>query len=227
MEFAIPIYYGTEEETRETADSLRQENPQVPLILNGTFGTKMDQLDRTALLDPAIEASDGGNRDPFRLYLAGSLGALERASRYLDSIALTGETIGIQMGHVNELWGVVPEGEDAAHFRPDTCEDPSFNATCYLFLGAAFTREGLWDAQQTVLQRMKGRAASLRAEDPEADVDYLEASVRFLTAYEHLVRGDPRTARPELVELATRGDQVGGRARLALGELEAGQGRVD
>jgi len=227
VEFAIPIYYGTEEEARETADRLRRENPQVSSILNGTFGTKMDQLDRSALLDPAIEAASGINRDPFRLYLAGSMGDLERADRYLDSMALTGVTIGIQVGHVNELWGVVPDGPNGSHFQPDTCEDPSFNSTCYLLMGAAFTREGLWDAQQAVLQRMKSEAASRRTEDPEADVDFLEASVRFLTAYEHLVRGDHRAARPELVEMATRMDQVGGRARLALGELEAGQGRVD
>ena len=46
-------------------------------ILEGTFGTKMDQLDRTALLNPALEAAFGSNRDAFRLYLAGSRGALE------------------------------------------------------------------------------------------------------------------------------------------------------
>ena len=227
VEFAIPIYYGTEEEAREAAGRLQRENPQVSSILNGTFGTKLDQLDRSALLDPAIEAAAGTNRDPFRLYMAGSMGALGRADRFLDSMAITGATIGIQLGHVNELWGVTPDEAHNHFFQPSTCEDPSFTAACYLFLGAAFTREMLWDRTQPVIERLEERAASLQAEDPEADVDFLEASVRFLGAYGMLIRGDHRAARTVLVELRTRGDAVGGRARLALGELEAGQGRVE
>jgi tetratricopeptide (TPR) repeat protein len=227
VEYAIPLYYGTEEEARETAERLRRDDPMVAPILDGTFGTKMDQLDRTALLNPALEAAFGSNRDAFRLYLAGSRGALQAGTRYLDSMALSGAAMGIYVGHVNELWGVTPQGAQAGLFQPDTCEEPSFNSTCYLFLGAAFVREEQWDHHRTVVQRLRGRAASLKAEDPEADVGFLEATAQFLTAYESQVRGDFRAARPELVALRTRGDVVGGRARLALGELEAAQNRVE
>ncbi len=227
VEFAIPLYYGTDEEAQETANRLRRDNPQVTPILSGTFGTKMDQLDRSALLDPALEAASGSNRDPFRLWMATSYGALSRAERYLDSMALTGIDIGIQLGHVSEVWGVVPEGVHSTLFQTDPCEDPSFNNTCYLFVGAAFAREGLWDRHRAVIERMSDRVVTLRAEDPEADVDLLEAAVRFLTSYESLLRGDYRAARPVLSDLRTRGDAVGARARLALGELEAAQGRVE
>jgi len=225
--FAIPIYYGTDEEAREAADRLRRAGLQVPSILYGTFGTKMDQLDRTALLDPAMEAATGANRDPFRMYLATSYGALQTADRYLDSMALTGSTIGIQLGHANELWGTVPDGERSSLFHPDSCEDPSFNSTCYLFMGAAFAREGLWDHHQVVVDRVRGSIAARQADDPEADVDVLEAITQFLTAYRNVVQGDYRGARPLLRELRIRGDQVGGRARLALGELEAAEGRIE
>jgi tetratricopeptide (TPR) repeat protein len=229
VEFAIPIYFGTEEEAREMVDRLRGENPQVPSILNGTFGTKMDQMDRTALIDPAIEAAAGVNRDPFRLYLAGSVGALERANRYLDSMALTGATIGIQLGHVNELWGVVPTGAQAALFEPDSCEDPSFSGFCYLFLGAAFTREQLWDRQEAVVGRLQDRVAEMQAEDAGADVDLLEGSVQFLNAYADLIRGDHR-ARTEEAIRHYRSSQRGyqrPRAVLELARLSEEAGRPE
>jgi tetratricopeptide (TPR) repeat protein len=227
VEYAIPIYFGTDEEARETADRLRRENPQITPILDGTFGTKMDQLDRSLLLNPAMEAALGNNRDAFRLYMAGSIGDLDTGTRYLDSMALSRTSMGIYLGHVNELWGVVPEGDQASLFRPQTCEDPSFSATCFVFLGAAFTRERLWDRHQEVLDRIQARIGAMRAEDPEANTDFLEVAVRFLEAYRTLVQGDYRTARPALIELRTRSDVVGGRARLALGEMEAAQGRVE
>ncbi len=227
VEFAIPIYYGTDEEAREAADRLRRDNPQATPILEGTFGTNMDQLDRTALLNPALETAFGTNRDAFRLYLAGSYGGLEQGTRYLDSMALGRNSVGIYLGHVNELWGVVPSGAHADLFHPDSCEDPGFSSTCYLFLGAAFTREGQWTRQQTVLKRLQDQVASFRSEDPEANVDFMEASIRFLTALESLVRGDIRTAQPELAKLRLRVDNVGARARIALGELEVGQGRTE
>jgi tetratricopeptide (TPR) repeat protein len=227
VEFAMQIYYGTEEEALEAAARLQREEPQVTPILHGTFGTKMDQFDRTALLDPAIEAATGGNRDPFRVFTATTYGALQQANRHLDSLSITGANVGIQYGHANELWGTVPVEEDAGRFTPDLCEDPSFNATCYLFLGAAFAREEMWDQHRTALDRLEARIKSLRVEDPEADVNFLEASIEFLTAYKLLIQGDYRSARPGLWELRIRQDVVGGRARLALGEMEAAQGRVE
>lgn len=227
VEYAIPIYYGTDEEARETADRLRREDPMVAPVLEGTFGTKMDQLDRTALLNPALEAAFGSNRDPFRLYLAGSVGALEAGERYLDSMALTGATMGVYLGHVNELWGATPSGAHTVLFQPGSCEEPSFSNTCFIFLGTAFAREERWEDHRAVMDRIQARAASLRAEDTEADTGSLEATVRLLTAYGSQVRGDYRAARPVLVELRTRADVVGARARLALGELEAAQGRVE
>jgi tetratricopeptide (TPR) repeat protein len=227
VDFAMQIYYGTEEEAREAAARLQREEPQVTPILHGTFGTKMDQFDRTALLDPAIEAATGGNRDPFRVFTATSYGALEKANRYLDSLSITGVNVGIQFGHANELWGVVPAGESAARFTPDLCEDPTFNANCHLFLGAAFAREEMWDSHQEVLDRLRGVTAGRRADDPEADVDFLEAATQFLTAYKTLIQGNYREARSGLWELRIRGDLVGARARLALGEMEAAQGRIE
>ena len=112
-------------------------------------------------------------------------------------------------------------------FNPDVCEDPSFNATCYLFMGAAFTREGLWDFHQTVVDRLQNGITSQLEENPEADVDVLEATSQFLTAYKAFVQGDSRGARQPLRELRIRGDVIGGRARLALGELEAAEDRVE
>jgi tetratricopeptide (TPR) repeat protein len=227
VDFAIPLYYGTDGEARDAAERLRRDSPMVAPFVDGTFGVKMDQLDRTDLLHPALEAAFGSNRDPFRLYLAGSRGALEAGTRYVDSMALSGITIGIYLGHVNELWGAVPQGAHASWFRPQTCEDPSFNSTCFLFLGAAFTREKLWDRHQEVVNRLRGSIEARRAEDPEADVDLMEATVRFLEAYKTLIQGDYRAARQGLAELRTRNDAVGGRARLAMGEMEAAQGRVE
>jgi len=227
IEFAIPIYYGTDEEAREAAARLSGENPQVTPILEGTFGTKVDQLDRTVLLNPAMEVATGANRDPFRMWTATSYGAMDLANRYLDSIALTGSQIGIQLGHANEVWGLVPDVEGGNAFHPDTCEDPSFNSTCYLFMGAAFAREGLWDHHQVVVERVQGAISARQAADPEADVEDLEAISQFLTAYQGVVQGDYRGARAPLRELRIRGDQVGGRARLALGELEAAEGRIE
>jgi tetratricopeptide (TPR) repeat protein len=227
VEFAIPIYFGTDEEAQEAAVRLREENPQVSPILEGTFGTKLDQLDRSPLLNPALEAASGMNRDRFRMWMATSNGALNKAERYLDSMALSGGDIGIQLGHANELWGTVPDGPHAGLFEPDICEDPTFNLTCYVFMGTAFAREEMWSQHGAVIRRIEERKTGLQAEDPEADVEVLTSSVRFLTAYGDLVRGDLRQARSTLMELRTKGGVLGGRVRLALGELETAQGRIE
>ncbi len=227
VEFAIPIYFGTEEEAREAAGRLLRENPQVTPILEGTFGTKMDPMDRNVLLIPAMEVATGSNRDAFRLFYAGSYAGLRQGERYLDSMALAPTTIGIYQGHVNGLWGVVPEGAHASYFQAESCEDPSFNGTCALLLGPAFAREELWDRHAEMMDRVQKHIADLRAENPEANVDFLEATLRFLRAYEAVVRGDYRGARPALSELRTRPDNVGAQARLALGELETAVGRTE
>jgi tetratricopeptide (TPR) repeat protein len=227
VDYAIQIYYGTDEEAREAAERLRLEDPQVTPILHGTFGTKMDQFDRTALLDPAIEAATGANRDPFRVFTATSFGAMDAVDRYLDSLSISGANVGIEFGHANELWGWVPEGKMASRFVPDTCDDPSFNATCHLFMGAAFAREEMWDRHQETLDRIRDRTVSLQTDDPDADVEFLDGVAQFLTGYKLLIQGDYRGARQALWDLRIRSDLVGGRARLALGEMEQAQGRVE
>lgn len=227
IEYAIRIYHGTDDEAKEAAEALRREDPQLSPVVSGTFGLRMDQFDRTALLDPALEAAQGSNRDPFRMWMATSTGSLERADRYLDSLALSGANKGIQVGHASELWETLPPPNRTDLLDPDLCEDPSPNATCYLFLGSAFARGDMWDRHGEVIRRLGARVESLVREDPAADVAYPQAVADFLEAYGHLRHGDAREARPVLESLRTRSDAVGQRARLAMGEMEASQGRTE
>ena len=57
--------------------------------------------------------------------------------------------------------------------------------------------------------------------------EFLQAAAEYLRVYEALRRGRHLEAKPVLMTMSRRSDLVGGRARLALGELEASDGHVD
>lgn len=227
VEYAIPIFLGDEAEAAAAVESLMEEDARVSGLLDGTYTQRMDEWDRSALLEDAIETSQGINRDAFRLFKTGDQGALVAGAQAMDSLNVTDATKGVYLGHVNELWGWLPEGEQASLLKPELCTTPSFNGMCSIFMGSLFIREGQWPKAETLLEGFRGEARRRLAEDPEADVEYFETGARYLSGYEDLHRGNLRAAEPVLREMTTRPDIIGGRARLAMGEWEAAQGHVD
>ena len=76
VEYGIPIFLGDSVEAAEAIQALMKEDSRVSGLLDGTYTQKVDQWDRSALLEDAIESAQGINRDGFRLYKAGAQGAL-------------------------------------------------------------------------------------------------------------------------------------------------------
>ncbi len=227
VEYAIPIFLGDSTEAAEAIKSLMEEDARVSGLLDGTYSQRMDEWDRSALLEDAIETSQSVNRDGFRLYKAGAQGALVSGSASLDSLNVNDAVKGIYVGHVNELWGWLPKGDQASLLDPDLCMTPNLGAWCGVFMGSLFIREEQWSKASALVAAFRADARRRLAEDPEADVEFMEAGARFLSAYEDLQRGEFRAAEPVLREMTTRPDVLGGRARLAMGEWEAAQGHVD
>jgi tetratricopeptide (TPR) repeat protein len=187
----------------------------------------MDQWDRADLLHDAIEASQGINRDPFRLYNAGTRGALKTASRYLDSLNISSGVKGIYLGHANHVWGWTPEGEQAALMNPGLCTEDGVNPACHLFMGGLFVREGLRTETRATVASLRAEADRRLGEDPDAAVETLLTNADFIDAYESFHDGEIRGPKSVFQKLATRADFAGAKARLALGELEASEGHLD
>jgi tetratricopeptide (TPR) repeat protein len=227
VEYAIPIFLGDSEEAAAAIESLMEEDARISGLLDGTYTQRMDAWDRAALLEDAIEASQGINRDAFRLYKTGSQGALTEGAAYLDSLNVTDAVKGIYLGHVNELWDWIPEGEQASLLDPELCITPNLGIWCGVFMGSLFIREEQWSKAGALGEAFRTEANRRLAEDPAADVELLQSGARFLSAYEDLHRGNLRAAEPVLREMTTRPDIIGGRARLAMGEWEAVQGHGD
>jgi tetratricopeptide (TPR) repeat protein len=227
VEYAIPIFLGDSAQAAAAVQTLMNEDPRVPGLVEGTYTQRMDPWDRAFLLNDAIEATQGVNRDAFRLYGSANQGAMAQATRFVDELNVSEGALGIFFGHANELWDWTPGPDHASLLEPSLCAEPAFNAWCHVFMGGLFVREERWDDAEATRASLMAQADQALAEDPEADVEFLQVAAQYLGAYEAFRRGQHREAKPALLEMAPRSDLVGGRARLALGELEASEGHVD
>jgi len=227
VEYGIRLFLGDSAEAAAAVQDLMNEDPRIPGLVEGTYSQRMDVWDRAALLSDPIEATQGVNRDPFRTYLAVNQGAMTQAARFADSLNVDDGSLGIFFGHANELWGWSPSGDLASKAPLDLCTESGFNLYCHVFMGGLFVRQERWTEARDTRTSLLAEADRRLGEDPGADVEAIRAAAEYLEAYDAFRRGRPQEARPILKSLTLRGDLVGGRARLAMGELEASDGHVD
>jgi tetratricopeptide (TPR) repeat protein len=227
VEYGIPLFLGDSAQAAAAARALLEEDPRIPGLVEGTFTQRMDAWDRAYLLNDPIESTQGVNRAAFRLYGSANQGAMAQATRFVDSLNVSEASLGIFFGHANELWGWLPTGAQASLLSQELCTEPTFNAWCHVFMGSLFVREDRQAEAQTTRASLLAQAEEALTENPEADVEFLQAGAEFLEAYAALKEGRIVEAGVALRELSRRGDLVGGRARLAMGELEASEGHVD
>lgn len=225
IELAIPLLLGDSAESVDALARAREATLRTLGLLHGTFGTATDHLDRIEPINDILGEKIGVSRDPWVLWSMGTRGALAEAERYALSAVVPDWAKGIYVGHVANVWGVLPEDPELRAFlEPGACDG---NVGCMGFVGYAQVLGERWSAVDATVAELRAAAEAFAAENPDAPPG---AAARFVDVVEGmrlLARGQPDGGRDLLEPYVSDGTNAGNLARRALADLALSEGRLN
>jgi tetratricopeptide (TPR) repeat protein len=217
IQLAIPVILGDSAEAAAAIEAARGGSDRTLMLYFGTFHQATDRFDRGELLQPVLGDLQGSSRDNWITWDRVTRGALRPAAELATDGQVSRGSLGIYIGHANELWGVEPDGPLAELATPDLCEEP-FNSGCHLFLGRYFAGAGRWRDLDRTIASLRGAAGDDPGSNAAVTADVLEGIAQWK-------RGDIDEARRALRVYEGRSGIEGARARAALADLEFEAGR--
>lgn len=224
FDVAIPLLLGDEAEATETLEASRDVGMGSLARVRIAFANRMDRYDRLRRLE-WVNRDRAGADHQWLYYMLINEGALQRASRLVDSldIAVPLQTLGA--GHALLLWGAGAVPTFGGLARPERCEEPTFNAMCQGFVGVGLSETGDLEGARTSLRYLRQRVQAADAAGGSSDAMTLWADLvaGAIAARE----GRSADARRLLSAVARRGSANQGLlARGVLGNLEAAEGNM-
>lgn len=221
LSLAIPLLLGDSAEFSATLETALQTDVGTLQRLRTGYTNKVDRYDRLREMLWA-NRNRAGSDDSWILYSLIAEGALDRADRLLDSLDVAVGVKGLAVGWRLGGWSTASELPNHGLARPSTCEEPLVNTGCQMFMGWGLARSGDLAGATESLRILRRRAA-------EAEED----GAALLTRRADLVEGTLLSARGQLSEarrlLTPVGRGTGNEgtlARIALGDLEQGEGNI-
>lgn len=223
---AIPLLLGDSLEALRALADARTAPPGTLNFLVGTYATVTDRFDRMDQARALQAEITGQNQDGPGVLSLIAQGALTEAARVVTTRALSPGDMGIALGHHWEQWRVLPEGEWAKGWAPSLCAEP-FAPICYAMLAAPLADHQRWSELDAAVARLRRAADESVAAGNTEVAGNRRAFADVMEGIGAFKRGDVPRARRLLTPHVARGGWAGGRAQLAMAELELSQGRWD
>jgi serine/threonine-protein kinase len=226
IKLAVPLLLGDSAEAEATLTVARAAPPRDVDLLLGTYTGWTDRFDRLELLDPVCAEVSGLSRTADIVWKRVSQGALRSAADLAGQGQMSPFGLGVYFGHQFGLWGVAPRDDLASQLTASLCAGP-YDATCSMFLAVALAGSERWTELATVVRSTRDAARASEASGDSAVAAGRFVAAEVMEAIGSWRRGDVAAARRGLTPHASLRGTVGGRAMLALAEIELSEGRWD
>ena len=222
---AIPLLLGDDAEAESTVAAIRSASVRTLDILHGTYNGFVDRFDRLEDVIRIVLEREGQSPAARVAWGRVSEGDVSTATQLAEGGQLSDGNLGILIGHTYEMWNVPLPAAARARKAMDLCGLTNF--TCYTFMGVDLARPERAAERATTLRSIRQTADEMEAKGDTARANDRREVANVIEGLGAWRQGDLDKAR-RLLEPASHGNTTqGGRAQLAMAEMELSQGRWD